>query len=411
MNTSFYAASTIDVALAAVLLALFLSAARIAREPAGIPAWGWSHLAWTVGIALVGSGAARLAEGRESELMERAAAAGALLACAGLAGLAAAMTMLADQRRLRLVEKLAFGAMVAVGAAGAAWFLHADAPRYDHLEAVVSACQTAALVMVAARMRPLSRVPYRLPARLAQMACAVLVLFRALDLVRYGVREGLGHDLPDLGGPGALQADGSLWLLLNLCMLMIVSFRAVDTWRQAAHVDPLTGLFNRRGMQRALRKRLAGREKEPCLAVLSVALDHFTALAGSYGQRRADATLHELAAVIERTVRGTDLPMRLQGEVFAIVLVDAPLHVARDLAERLRRRVQEMIVDELPPDVQFTASVGIATGLPREVPVSRLLAQADRARLAAQVDGRDRVRVHEASLEDRRTAAGDAPPG
>jgi diguanylate cyclase (GGDEF)-like protein len=390
MDAEFYSVITSDALLSAVLLGLFIYAGRIAREGVGIQAWGWGHFTYTFGSALIDAGANHVLAGRPSATLNALAVAGVLLSNCGLVGLAWSITMIAGQRALRLRERLWMLWAVVAGVAAGAWFLRAPQANFSAPALSMTVFELFALAVITIRLRHLSRVPYRLPARLIQAGCVILFAMYATDLMQIVASDRFTRYVPDVSW---VKADLSLWFLLNFCMLMIVSFRAVESYRQSAHVDPLTGLLNRRGLQALLRQRLEethGPVRTP-VAVLMLDLDHFKTVNDRFGHAAGDAVLRVFAAAMERSVRGGDLTARVGGEEFAVFLVDASPDVARELAERLRQRVADLALGAIQPGLRVTVSIGIATGLMPGAPVQALLDDADAALYAAKAAGRNRV--------------------
>ena len=91
----------------------------------------------------------------------------------------------------------------------------------------------------------------------------------------------------------------------------------------AAHVDtdPLTGVLNRRGFERELKRALAYLKRyDTSAALLFVDLDRFKAINDSHGHAAGDAVLRAVAMVIARQVRASDLVARLGGDEFVVLL-------------------------------------------------------------------------------------------
>lgn len=166
--------------------------------------------------------------------------------------------------------------------------------------------------------------------------------------------------------------------------------------RQLASRDTLTGLLNRRGLDHSLAVLFERRQREPDLqlALLLIDLDFFKQVNDTHGHEAGDIVLRRVAAVLERSVRRTDLVARFGGDEFAVVLVgidDATR--AEAIAANIITGVSEPI--DLGNDLQakIGASIGIALAhSPQETPAS-LLRRADDAMYAAKQAGRCRLRV------------------
>ncbi|MGB8607743.1 diguanylate cyclase [Bradyrhizobium sp.] len=194
-------------------------------------------------------------------------------------------------------------------------------------------------------------------------------------------------------------------------IFMLVSERAVTAHRTAASMDPLTGMFNRRGFAEATsrvieREANAGRP----VTVLIFDIDHFKSINDRFGHPAGDEILKLFAAVVVNTLRITDLSGRIGGEEFA-ALLPCSLEDAVIAAERVREAFESSgIVDETGP-VDTTVSIGVAGG-PAGTELEVLLAAADTALYQAKRGGRNRVEAAEElplSLEKwRRKTAGIA---
>jgi two-component system cell cycle response regulator len=109
---------------------------------------------------------------------------------------------------------------------------------------------------------------------------------------------------------------------------------------RAALKDPLTGLYNRRYAEGALRRLGEGvRQTRRGLAVVMVDIDHFKALNDTHGHAAGDRVLVEVASRLQSVLRPTDLIARVGGEEFLVVLPEAGAEEALQVAERLRVEV------------------------------------------------------------------------
>ncbi len=160
-----------------------------------------------------------------------------------------------------------------------------------------------------------------------------------------------------------------------------------------ATIDPLTSILNRRGLlQPAEREvKIARRGARP-LAVVMFDLDHFKRVNDRYGHAEGDRVLRDVAAEAKACVRQTDLFGRIGGEEFLIVLPEAEKDIARQTAERIRRRIEANVAVGEPRE-PITASFGV-TWLSDEVAsIDALESSADAALYRAKSGGRNRVEL------------------
>ena len=154
-----------------------------------------------------------------------------------------------------------------------------------------------------------------------------------------------------------------------------------------AETDSLTGVFNRRGLDRALAP-LASSGRPLTAAMIDV--DHFKAVNDRFGHADGDRVLKRISDVLRATVRRTDVVARYGGEEFVVILSDSPLDVGLAWAERARTAIEAAEVDD--GGIRVTASVGVAQRRDGES-FDDLLARADSALYEAKTDGRNRVRA------------------
>ena len=153
--------------------------------------------------------------------------------------------------------------------------------------------------------------------------------------------------------------------------------------------DALTGLPDARAFHARLAEELArARRHGVALAVVTVDLDHFTALNARHGRPAGDAVLAEAALQLKLALRETDILARLGGDQFAAILPETDLPQALRCAERVRRSLEDRT---FPRVSRLTASAAVAA-FPRDgTELPELMHQLDRALEVAKKSGRRRV--------------------
>ncbi|WP_448626167.1 diguanylate cyclase [Geodermatophilus sp. URMC 64] len=144
-----------------------------------------------------------------------------------------------------------------------------------------------------------------------------------------------------------------------------------------SHEDPLTGLANRRRWDAELSTGCAeARERGTGLAVVLLDIDHFKDVNDRHGHAGGDEALRQVAALLRRSVRGTDLVARLGGDELAVLMPGADLARAAELAEAVRAAAAELQPTGFAPgEVSLSLGVGVAAGS-RAYPLE-LMASAD----------------------------------
>ncbi len=179
----------------------------------------------------------------------------------------------------------------------------------------------------------------------------------------------------------------------NQIGLALATQRLQDSLRSLAVRDALTGVFNRRYLEETLlRELLRGERAHRQVGIIVADVDHFKTFNDTWGHAGGDAVLRQLARVMQRVFRESDVICRYGGEEFVIVVPDTTLDALHAAADRFREEVRRMniqfegrLLDEV------TISAGIALSPDHGTTVEALFAQADRALYAAKRDGRNRV--------------------
>ncbi len=167
----------------------------------------------------------------------------------------------------------------------------------------------------------------------------------------------------------------------------------VQAGLEAAVIDPLTGLYNRRFALHRMEQMMATSKAGP--SVMMIDLDYFKVINDTYGHAAGDKVLQQVSQRLRAQLRGNDLLARIGGEEFLVALPDTDREGAIECAERLRAAVGDALfelgADVLP--VKVTASVGLALPGDQTRPVTSemLIQQADSALYGAKAHGRDQV--------------------
>jgi diguanylate cyclase (GGDEF)-like protein len=158
---------------------------------------------------------------------------------------------------------------------------------------------------------------------------------------------------------------------------------------EQALTDELTGLPNRRRFVAALSAELSrAARSNGRVSVLICDLDDFKRINDEHGHVAGDVVLKRVADVIRSCLRDIDVPARLGGEEFAVVLPDATSDGARVVAERIRAQLARTVIPIDGGEVTVTASFGVASCPPCEAS-DALLADADKALYAAKRRGKN----------------------
>lgn len=175
--------------------------------------------------------------------------------------------------------------------------------------------------------------------------------------------------------------------------------------RYLADHDPLTGLLNRRRFRSELDQhvsftaRYGGRG-----AAMVIDIDGLKEVNDSFGHQAGDTLIRRVSEILRERVRATDLVARLSGDEFAVLMPQTDTAGALQLGEDLRNQVAE----GLPLNTELSGasiSVGIAMfGGQGSVGAESVLVAADQAMYRAKAEGRNRIALFDASVEDQASA-------
>lgn len=176
---------------------------------------------------------------------------------------------------------------------------------------------------------------------------------------------------------------------------------AVVIWIRAAYklsmTDQLTNLYNRHYLDEAFEHATKSRREkdEKGLQLIMLDIDHFKRINDNYGHAIGDEILQSLAKILLSNTRPYDIVARQGGEEFEILLPECRLNTAIQIAERIRREIENYDNTDHP---RFTASLGIAEYAKGDT-IKSMRQRADIAVYQAKAEGRNRVVFNERNLE------------
>jgi diguanylate cyclase (GGDEF)-like protein/PAS domain S-box-containing protein len=155
--------------------------------------------------------------------------------------------------------------------------------------------------------------------------------------------------------------------------------------RHLAEHDPLTGLHNRRLLERELAMQVARcRRYGEQAALLVLDLDDFKQVNDTYGHRAGDELLKAVAVELQHRLRGTDMVARLGGDEFAVLLPGTDAAAGRKVAVNLQEAVAASRVEIEERRIATSVSIGVG-GIDRASPSGEaVLMEADRSMYAAK---------------------------
>jgi len=166
------------------------------------------------------------------------------------------------------------------------------------------------------------------------------------------------------------------------------------SYAEAAAIDPVSGLFNRRYFHTRMEEELQRAQRHSLsVGLLMIDVDDFKGVNDTYGHLVGDTVIRTIADILRRSVRVFDVCTRYGGEEFAVVMPGSAADDAARIAERIRQRVESCSSTE--PDLaslKVTVSIGLAVSRPEMSPRD-LIAGADLALYQAKRSGKNQVRT------------------
>jgi two-component system cell cycle response regulator len=230
------------------------------------------------------------------------------------------------------------------------------------------------------------------PAGLASVALVPLLRNkRLLGSLNLGSRD--PSRFTPILGTDFVEHMGSI---IAICLENVISNEML---KYIGLTDALTGVYNRRYMDRRLVEEIArARRQTYRISCMYIDVDHFKQVNDSHGHQSGDDVLREVAARIKAELRMSDALGRFGGEEFVVLLIDADLDSASMVAQRIRASVADhpFVVAE-GQMLSVSVSIGVATlaDFARDHAIEgvaqQLVAQADAALYEAKAGGRNRV--------------------
>jgi len=191
------------------------------------------------------------------------------------------------------------------------------------------------------------------------------------------------------------DSEGTLVGVLGIARNITARKQAEEEARYLSTHDPLTGLFNRRMLEKRVIEEIDRAERyNHTLSIFMVDLDHFKTVNDTYGHLSGDIVLRHLAKILAVSIRKTDYVARYGGEEFIVVLPETPLTEAHELAERLCKEIRRYPIPlKDGQTIKVTASIGVACFPEHHKSWEGIIGAADSAMYAAKQAGRNQVKI------------------
>ena len=171
--------------------------------------------------------------------------------------------------------------------------------------------------------------------------------------------------------------------------LAITIAELFDKVKKQAITDPLTELYNRRYFEDCIQREAERSERlsQP-FTLISLDLDHLKQINDTYGHNYGDIAIKAIGKILKKNARSIDIPARIGGEEFNVMLPGIDSKGGMIAAERIRSAIEAEPLEKIG---HVTASIGVATYIEHTKSVDELLEMGDQAMYKAKVGGRNRV--------------------
>ncbi|PKM77391.1 MAG: GGDEF domain-containing protein [Firmicutes bacterium HGW-Firmicutes-15] len=171
-----------------------------------------------------------------------------------------------------------------------------------------------------------------------------------------------------------------------------ISQDAYRKYQLDSSVDYRTGLNNVRKFEIELNKIIKGLTEKSIITMIYIDIDFFKEVNDTYGHQNGDKILEEIGKIILNSSSYSDIVSRIGGEEFSVLMMDCPRDKVLEVAERIRKTVQEHkfpIIDG--QEINITVSIGVAIYPETVNDINMIIEKADEALYQAKRTGRNRV--------------------
>jgi diguanylate cyclase (GGDEF)-like protein len=174
--------------------------------------------------------------------------------------------------------------------------------------------------------------------------------------------------------------------------IAITHARLHEEIQEMAITDPLTNIFNRRGLDRWGNYEIERAKRfESPLSAIFFDLDKFKEINDTYGHDTGDAVLQGVVNCCQNVIRKIDIFARIGGEEFLVILPETTLPIAVQVAERIRNSVSSCTIDAESHQVNITISLGVVALTDQITDLPDLIKEADRYMYHSKQAGRNQT--------------------
>ena len=189
-------------------------------------------------------------------------------------------------------------------------------------------------------------------------------------------------------------SDNEKETINRLAILLLFPINNILNYRQAianANIDPITKLNNRMLFNKILEQEIDFAQRyNQKLLMMMIDLDNFKKINDEYGHIVGDIMLKNVSGFLKKFMRRSDLVFRYGGDEFCIILRNTTLNGANELANRIRKSINNEIFTCGDHEIKITVSIGLVK-IHEEDDSIKFIERADRLLYEAKEIGRNNV--------------------
>lgn len=222
------------------------------------------------------------------------------------------------------------------------------------------------------------------------------LVLNAQTPIQEAVKYALQRPQNQMYDPIVIKFSNNQHRLLNMHTLLTGQSMLLENLynkvQKLSIIDPLTNIPNRRGFFENVQMLISDPEQPHAnLSAFMIDIDHFKVINDIYGHFIGDCVIKAIVEECQNCLRQTDLLGRFGGEEFIALLPSTSIETSNRIAERLREKVQNLVVCIDDHQISATVSIGICHMKDTNGSLDKLLSQADQAMYVAKWRGRNQV--------------------
>ncbi|WP_461207178.1 diguanylate cyclase [Clostridium sp. DL1XJH146] len=177
----------------------------------------------------------------------------------------------------------------------------------------------------------------------------------------------------------------------------------IEELKNIANVDGLTAVYTHRFFQDALKAKIKScREENTSMSMIFIDIDYFKHYNDLYGHQCGDDVLRIIGSLLKNFARENDIVARYGGEEFAILLPNTFENEAMEIAERIRKKIEDTYFEgeENQPNGKITVSMGVSVFPEKAKDEIELIKSADDALYKAKFFNKNRIETYTSILDE-----------